>query len=167
MESGKDSLWKAKYLLDIDDIDKQHQQYFSICSKIASLCDLARAGKKITIGQLLISIFELRSYAFKHFITEEALLAKYNYPKAFAHIELHDLYLEKIRSYTKQIKAHHKKTKVSADHDFVREAEKISKFAIGWWSKHILEDDKEYAEFIEKVGREQARDERHFGVKEE
>lgn len=157
MQNKNENLWKAKYLLHIDEIDKQHQHYFSICSKLASLCEVARSGKAVSIGQLLISIFELRSYAFKHFIAEESLLVKYNYPKSFSHIEQHDLYLEKIREFTKKVKNYHKKSAELADKGLLNEAEDLSEFALDWWSRHIMEKDSHYADFIKKVGREKAR----------
>ncbi|WP_163352624.1 bacteriohemerythrin [Desulfovibrio sp. JC010] len=167
MESGTDSLWKAKYLLDIDEVDTQHRHYFSICSKIVNLCDLARSGKDVTFGPFLVAIFEMRSYSFKHFLTEEALLAKYKYPRSFAHIELHDQYIEVIRQFTKKIKIYHKQAKTAVDHDFLAEAEQLTEFALNWWAKHIMEEDKKYADFIKDAGREQAKEERHFGLKTE
>lgn len=166
MENEKSSMWKAKYLLDIENIDNQHQHYFSICSKIANLCDLARSGKDVTFGTFLVAIFEMRSYAFKHFLTEENLFKKYRYPNSFAHIELHDQYLEVIRNFTIKIKAYHRQAKAIVDHDFLAEAEELTNFALNWWAKHIMEEDRKYAEFINEVGREQAKEERHFGVKE-
>ncbi len=161
MDSKKENLWKVKYLLDIKKIDKQHQYFFSICSKIASLCDMSRSGKQVRIGQFLVTIFELRSYAFKHFATEESLLVKYNYPNLFKHIEVHDMYLEKIHEFTNRIKKYHEHIQAPVDQDFIIEVEAISDFALSWWSNHILENDKEYAEFVKKVGRAKAKKE-HF-----
>lgn len=167
MESKKENIWKVKYLLHIKGIDKQHQHFFLICSKIASLCDMARSGKKVSLGRFLVTIFELRSYAFKHFYTEERLLVKYNYPNLFSHIELHDSYLEKIHEFTRNIKKYHKHAQDPAGQEFINEVEIISDFALSWWSDHIMENDKEYADFIKKVGRKKAKEESLYDTKTE
>ncbi|WP_421901214.1 bacteriohemerythrin [Maridesulfovibrio sp.] len=164
MVSEKVSLWKAKYLLDIDEVDAQHQHYFSICNRIVNLCDMARTGKEVRFGPFILVIFELRSYAFKHFLTEETLLAKYKYPQVFSHIELHDQYLEVIREFNRKIKIYHAQAKDPVDDVFLTEVEKVIEFALNWWVNHIMEEDRKYADFIKQVGKEQDKNERYFGV---
>ncbi|ACS79331.1 bacteriohemerythrin [Maridesulfovibrio salexigens] len=163
MDNEKVCLWKAKYLLDIDEVDAQHQHYFSICSKIVNLCDLVRSDKAVRFGPFIVAIFELRSYAFKHFLTEETLLAKYKYPGAFSHIELHDQYLESIRDFHKKIKIYHAQANASVDNAFLVKVEEVVEFALGWWVKHIMEEDRKYADFIKEVGKEQDKNERYLG----
>ena len=87
--------------MEIDVIDKQHRKFFKICEDIALLC---AKGGDLAVRDLILRIFELRSYAFFHFHTEEDLMVKYGYPQIFRHLEEHDSYLDQLRSFGKSLR---------------------------------------------------------------
>lgn len=143
------TLWKQEYLLDIDLIDEQHRTFFDICARIAQLCDATRPDA-VRIRDVIHAIYDLRCYAFKHFHTEETLLAKHAYPGLFKHFLAHDAYLDSIRVFTADLEEFASKGEESAGGDFLALAQRINDYALDWWEKHIMQVDQQYAAFIRK-----------------
>jgi hemerythrin len=140
------SRWDDKYLLHIDTIDDQHKYFFSICARIAVLCDPARSGD-IKIRELIHAICELRCYAFKHFHTEETMLVQNAYPDLLRHSMFHDDYLEKLRTFMPELRKCTASSPAHACADFLELANIINEFSVGWWEAHIMDVDKQYAAF--------------------
>lgn len=144
----KTSLWKPEYLLDIDVIDQQHKRFLDMCCQVASLVDTAAAGTPLTVGQLLNVVFQLRSYAFKHFGTEEELFVKYAYPGMFEHFRLHDEYVSKASQFFNTLRASGSTPESLVDASFLDTVREFTEFMQVWWSEHILVRDSQYAGFV-------------------
>jgi hemerythrin len=140
------NLWKPEFLLDINVIDEQHKGLFDICLKCALLCEEAKT-RAIQLHEVIHVIFSMRTYAFKHFQTEETLLLKYRYPKIYGHVCLHDAFLRSLQAFTAELyglaKAEH-----MTQETFLPCANQISDYLTNWWGEHILNADQDYASFI-------------------
>jgi hemerythrin len=149
--SDKVTLWKNEFLVDVDIIDTQHRKFFHICEDIAAL--YAEEGD-LAVRDLILRIFELRTYAFFHFHTEEELMAKYGYPGVFRHFQEHDKYLKALRDFGMELQGACENGEECRDPESLRElAEKINNHAVGWWSEHILHCDPPAMEHIKKKKR--------------
>ncbi|BBD07406.1 bacteriohemerythrin [Desulfovibrio ferrophilus] len=145
---GKQTLWKQKYLLEIDEIDEQHKGFFDLCMKQALLCDRARKGEAISVRNIIKAIFALRNYAFYHFHTEEGLIVKYRYPGVYGHLRKHDLFLQKLMEFSEELEGYIAHQDTEASESFLDLADRISAYATTWWGEHIVEVDKQYAQHI-------------------
>lgn len=141
------NLWKPEYRLDIDVIDEQHQGFFDLCLKSAMLCEAART-RPVQLQDIVLLIFGLRTYAFKHFHTEETLLIKYGYPKLYGHISQHDIFLHELQGFTAELHEHLTKATSAGQEDFLACASHINTYLADWWGGHILSADQAYALFI-------------------
>lgn len=142
------NLWKPDYLLDIEHIDAQHKVFFDICLNITQASE-ARGSKTVRMHDVIQMIYTLRSYAFHHFHAEETLLLKHRYPQLYPHMNLHDIFLQKLQSFTKQLHAlMGNSDSEDASKAFLELAVNISEFTANWWGEHILTPDKAYAAHI-------------------
>ncbi len=141
------NLWKPEYMLDIDDIDEQHQGFFDICMRSAMLIEAART-KPVQLHDVIHLIYSMRAYAFRHFFTEETLLLKYGYPKIYGHMSLHDIFLRTLQEFTVELHAQLDKVQSAGPEAFLASATRINDYLTNWWGEHILNVDQEYARFI-------------------
>jgi hemerythrin len=148
---AKIALWRSEYLVEVDVIDTQHRKFFKICEHIALLCT---KGEDLAVRDLILRIFELRSYAFFHFHTEEDLMVKYGYPEIFRHLEEHDAYLDQLRSFGRELAGVCKGKAECDEGDELRTlALKINDHATTWYANHIMGYDKYAMDFIKKKKR--------------
>jgi hemerythrin len=76
-------------------------------------------------------------YTVDHFQHEEKLIEKHGYPLTAEHKEIHRLLKEKVIAYRDEL--------------FLKDsfnAKEFQDFMSGWLVNHILNDDRQYAEFI-------------------
>ena len=144
---GKQTLWKAEYLVAIDVIDEQHKTFFDLCLEIANICD-PDGCKDVSAGQVIRAIVGMRSYAFKHFYTEETLMAKYHFPGLYKHTRCHDEFLRDLMNFSSELEAFVKEPDKAPEEAFIDLAQRISEYAADWWAKHILEVDTIYAGYV-------------------
>ena len=143
------TIWKTEYLLQLDEIDEQHEHFFSLCGDVAYLAETI-TSKKHSIVPIIKALGVLRGYAFQHFRTEEELMLKFGFPGYLKHTGFHNSYLEKMMFFEKGFKALLADTTKEGDEvkmlrQYLRE---VSEFTAEWWGTHIQEQDSLYAAHI-------------------
>jgi hemerythrin len=136
-------LWEDKYVLGIQEIDEQHQQYFRILNRIGEMLE----NKGTDHEELEEEIGELADYAFYHFSTEEKYLKEYDCSVTAVHIQLHDAYREKMKTYLEAVRA--------ADVDVPAMTAEIAEFAANWLVDHVLKVDRLYVPCFLSRGKQQ------------
>jgi hemerythrin len=128
--------WQEAYLTHISEIDGQHQKLVALINALYS--DLLGCQdndqKRIFI---IRTLEELIDYSFYHFITEEELLRKYDYPKYEEHKQEHEQFKLKIAQFMKEQES----------------VERVLPFPIvvflrDWLISHVLTTDKEYSAYL-------------------
>jgi len=149
----KYNLWKPDYAVDIDEIDSQHKKFFEYCARLVQLADESSAGQH-TNADLVGLIFKVRSYAFRHFMDEEALMLKYKYPRLIEHIREHDRYCVQVFTHIESdYNIFDLDIAQKMDDESRRIARFLSEFAAGWLGDHIYTRDKFFAEYLKKQKR--------------
>ncbi|WP_461209997.1 bacteriohemerythrin [Desulfocurvus sp. DL9XJH121] len=144
--AGAGSLWKSKFSLDIDVVDEQHKRFFALCNDIREMSRGVRGG--VRGADLVRAVVAMRGYAFKHFHTEERLLAKHGFPGLYAHSRLHDAYLRDLLTFGAELAALAGELDAGSHEEFLDLARRISDYTVAWWSEHIMTKDTAYARFL-------------------
>jgi len=124
--------WGEEYNIGLVEIDEQHREFVNIINKIIR----AETEKcPIEFGARLI--FELLKYAEFHFVCEENLMYRNNYP-----------------GYNGQITEHRKllaimDTKMREFQSKVADYDSIAKFSFMWLISHTVEEDKKFGAFMQ------------------
>jgi hemerythrin len=131
-----DYRWKKEYETGIPEIDKQHQNFFIILSKLYDV--VPKNNNDEEISEI---ISELKSYSLYHFKTEEDLLEKYAYPEQekIPHVEMHHKLCESIKEFEK-----------NDTESLGIIGYKLAEFAREWLIDHILKTDMLYVAYIKK-----------------
>ena len=140
------TLWRDEYKLGIDDIDEQHKSFFAL---VHSLAESARGV--VNVGKAVRAVVAMRSYAFKHFHTEETLMAKVGYPRLYAHTRLHDAYLRDLMVFTEELAVYAKEPDMDADEAFLDLMKRIAAYSAQWWAEHIQRKDTRFAKHIRET----------------
>ncbi len=145
--------WKPEYVLNLENIDAQHQKYFEMSSNLTEALNQARETS-IDAPKLIRLASGFRLYAFYHFHTEEGFMIDIRYPEYFAHRDLHNDYIAKINASLSQLEEiYHKLNAGTAQPDnFFDAIEEMRTFAIRWIGEHIINEDAKYAAFSRKQG---------------
>jgi hemerythrin len=129
-------LWNDGYSVKNADMDKQHQRLFDLINK---LHDAMGQGKgKETLPEVFNSLVK---YTQSHFVAEEALLQKYNYPDLAIQKRQHAELVKQISDLQKQFQAG----------DFSSSL-KTSEFLKKWLIEHIQGTDQKYGGFLNQKG---------------
>lgn len=83
--------WKACYELGVEDIDLQHHFFFNLINRLAR--ELVQSENMQYRAEL---INELNAYAKFHFISEENMMRKLDYPHLAYHKNLHMELIEQL-----------------------------------------------------------------------
>jgi hemerythrin len=126
-------IWSDNNKIGIPIIDEQHR---GIISTINSLHYFIQIGHGEEILKPTLTM--LAQYTKIHFKTEEALMAKANYPAIEEHRVLHKTLIEKTKKLSIEI---------SRDKD----AGRVLKFLREWWLGHINKEDRKYVPFMRKL----------------
>jgi hemerythrin-like metal-binding protein len=137
---AKKFIWTKEYSVNVQEIDEQHQEFFSIVNSILE----AAENEATTKETLITDLGKLGDYAFYHLSTEEELFKKFNYPQAEEHVQIHKMFREKAQALIDAAVKGELNTK-----DIVKEA---AEFAGDWLQKHIMVMDKQYTEFFNANG---------------
>lgn len=130
--------WQADFSVGVQEIDEQHQKIVAIINRLYAMF----AAKKIEASELEEIFQELTDYADYHFQTEEKHFTEFNYDKAAPHIEMHNIYRDKIE-----------KLKIKFANDKSSETFfQITDFLREWWVWHINHTDKEYTACFNEHG---------------
>ncbi|MDR2688228.1 MAG: bacteriohemerythrin [Azoarcus sp.] len=128
--------WSEKYSVGIPEIDEQHKALFDLIEKIHTAI-MEHKGTKASTEVL----DELVDYTRVHFALEQSLMRMGKYPDYDNHCVLHhDLVAEVVAL---QEKVHSGTASISFE---------LLHFLRNWLAKHILIEDKKYAQFFADHG---------------
>ncbi|MDR2032058.1 MAG: bacteriohemerythrin [Azoarcus sp.] len=126
--------WSDKYSVGIPEIDEQHKALFDLIDKIHGAI-LEHKGTAACVEVL----DELVDYTRVHFALEQSLMHMGEYPDYEAHCVLHRELVAEVESM--QGKIHSGSAAISFE---------LLHFLRNWLAKHILGEDKKYAEFFSR-----------------
>lgn len=122
--------WSDKYLVGIEELDKQHEKLFEIAGRAFELFKNNLYSDKY--DKIIEILEELRDYAKYHFKAEEEYMISKGNKRIFSHKIEHDEFIKKVESVDLN--------KIDDDQDAYLLS--ILEFVINWTSEHILEKDK-------------------------
>ena len=126
--------WRKSYETGIDAMDVQHQILIEL---INILYKVIRKEKSSEVINEVLS--EMTKYAENHLLKEEAFLATNGYPDLDNHMDIHQGYLDKMKTLMAESKKENQATNIYL---FLRQ----------WWMGHIVAVDKKYGEFLQSKG---------------
>ncbi len=127
-----------KYSLGIAQIDKNHKKIITILQNLKKDVEGGDAYvfSKDNIKQL---VGEAQDFATQHFREEEELMITFGYPQYRSHRNEHDLFFEKLEYLSK----------LAFDENIQKEeVREFIVFLNEWFSNHICNIDRQYAEWI-------------------
>lgn len=120
--------WKSKYDTGVEEIDLQHRAFLSLITRLGR--ELAETKDPKYRDRLLE---EIAKYAVFHFISEENLMMKHNYPGLEQHRQLHRDLINQL-SWRRQS---------LSDSDLLE-------FLVRWFIHHTVEEDHHIGDFINR-----------------
>lgn len=127
-------IWKEKYNIGHEQIDKQHQYLIDILN---SIDEISKLDKEETLELFL----KLKNYTDIHFSDEEELMEKIEYPHIETHKMEHSFFIKKIKEIQEKIAANEEV-----------DIKDVSFFLSDWLINHILIRDSELSAYL---GREE------------
>lgn len=124
----------AKFLVGVDQIDREHRQLFEIAARTY---DCVRAGDATTQAGIRSSVAELIEYTATHFVSEEGLMEAAAYPELAAHRLEHEHLLS--RAYDMEMRVE------IGDQSMPME---LPRFLYRWLTEHIEASDKKFGAFV-------------------
>ena len=126
--------WKKEYLLNNEQIDKEHKELFKIANDafLESESPTSKQDVRDTISKL-------SSYFSSHFKHEEEYMKSVSYPAINYHKLLHEKIIEEINIFLKKIP-----TMETAVFEF-----ELAVFIEKWLVQHIIYEDKKIREFVD------------------
>ncbi|NLX62103.1 MAG: hemerythrin family protein [Tissierellia bacterium] len=132
--------WKEDFSVNIQSIDKQHQEIFKIGNFLFEIVSLDDGVDRY--DEIVEALNRLMDYAEYHFQYEEELMKTNAYPKLEEHKKQHDLFIEKIKSID-EIDIDEGQEVIGMD---------LLTFVANWIENHILRVDMEYKDFLNSRG---------------
>ncbi|GAB0055780.1 Bacteriohemerythrin [Candidatus Magnetaquicoccaceae bacterium FCR-1] len=128
--------WNAAFEIQILEMDIHHKRLFEIANAIIGLL---RAGEaRQSLEQALDSLVKYTEY---HFVAEERLMDRYDYPE----LERHKAYHRHLEQQVMEYRAH------ILEHEDPRGID-FNGFFTGWMIRHILSADRQYSAFLNARG---------------
>ena len=132
--------WDEKFSVSIQEFDQHHKELIDLLNEVYEKvfhCEDMEDERKLT-QETLTNLLEYIKY---HFIAEEALMIKFNYPGYEEHKKKHDYYINEIN-------------KIVNEHKNGGVALSFAVFTIlkDWIAIHILVEDKQYSQFFHEKG---------------
>ncbi|MCF7790564.1 MAG: bacteriohemerythrin [Victivallales bacterium] len=131
-------VWTDKLKVGIKEIDKQHKIFYKFVNHLLDEC---LASREIDPDNTRKRISKIRTFAVKHFHSEESLMSEFNYPYFKEHREKHRDILDRLMEY--KIRAEYREL----DRDSTL---KFAYFLIEWFSNQTLNDDLKLANYLTK-----------------
>lgn len=124
--------WEDRFLIGVESIDNQHRRLVEL---MVNLMEAVKTGK----GRSIISpvLQELIDYTRTHFVDEEGIMTRYNYPDILPHKQDHDRFVQEI---TKAAREYVEKKAVPT--------QKILSFLAQWLVDHIMGYDQKLGDFL-------------------
>ncbi|MDA8139824.1 MAG: bacteriohemerythrin [Desulfobacteraceae bacterium] len=128
--------WSEDLSVKIKELDAQHQELVAMINKMH---DAMKQGKgKEVLGSIIDKMVE---YTHKHFLSEEQLFSKHNYPEAGRHSREHNDFVGKVAKFQRDLKAGN----ITLTMDVIT-------FLKEWLVTHIKGTDKKYTPFLNAKG---------------
>jgi Amt family ammonium transporter len=124
--------WREEFNLHVPSMDKQHKKLVAVAQDII---ESMRSG--LGKGAVEEAFQGLLTYTTDHFKSEEIFMAKHEYPRTEEHKAIHKQLTERVLEYSKEFFS--KETLDAAG---------FQRFLTGWLVNHILEEDRQYAVFV-------------------
>ena len=128
--------WDQTYSVKVSSCDAEHQKLFDLINK---LHDAMKAGQGRTV--LTDIVRELEKYTQTHFLAEEALLQKTNYPRLNEQRLQHQKFVAEVRKFRDNLQK-------GVGGDSIA----VLTFLKDWLSKHIKQTDMMYAQHLNSAG---------------
>jgi hemerythrin len=132
-------VWKEKYRLGINEIDRQHQTFLLLLNKAYDFYTHAAANlppdeiRQRTCKDLI----GIRDFAKGHFVTEEAFMVNYAYPKLGEHRQEHVEMLDMAAAFEEKILR-------AENFDPTEWIDVI----LHWYDHHVQQADRELGQFL-------------------
>ena len=128
--------WDTSYSVNVKSCDEEHQKLFAL---INDLHTAMKSGKGRTIlGDI---VRELEKYTRTHFLAEEALLQRAQYPKLNEHRAQHGEFVARVQQFRNDVE-------IGVGGDSVA----VLTFLRDWLAKHIKQTDKMYSTHLNAHG---------------
>ncbi len=128
--------WRQEYETNVQEIDNDHKQ---LCEKANRLYEAINLGKSKSFLEETLGF--LIHYTEDHFIKEENLMEKYNFPEKDIHKEKHKLLVERVL----EIERRYKDREIEMDNEFID-------FLKDWIINHILTEDRKIGPYLNEKG---------------
>ncbi len=128
-------IWSSDYEFGISEIDKQHKQWLSLWNTFYE--NLESENNKEQLLKILDKAIDYTQY---HFNKEESFMSDIGYPSLLNQKEQHKEIADKIYNLRKKLETNQPIVMISITNEF-----KL------WFNKHILIEDKKYAEMYKKL----------------
>lgn len=122
--------WEEKYSVGVPEIDKQHQQLFTVVNELIDII-----GGHFEQERVSRVIGELLEYKKFHFATEEKYFKEFNYEGAAEHILEHQKFGEKLN-----------KVQAECGDDLIKFSFALIEFVEDWLIDHLMNEDQKYKE---------------------
>ncbi len=128
--------WKNSYSVGVAAMDREHQRFFDVMRELDS-------ALAIGSGQLVVRkvLDELIHWAEQHFLHEELLMARHDFPELDAHRAAHDEARRQIEIYERDYALGKQGVPVS-----------LLLFLQAWLRQHILTCDLQYGAYMNHRG---------------
>lgn len=127
--------WKDSFNIGVAEIDRQHREFFEYFNQLHGLNP---TEKNAPIKDDVVA--KLKSYAEMHFVYEENLLKIIGYTEMDSQIKEHKFFMSRVLELEDE--------QVTGN---VEGLNNVLDFLKDWLLSHVLESDRKYAPFVEKV----------------
>jgi hemerythrin len=128
--------WDQSYSVKVDSCDSEHQKLFSLINK---LHDAMKSGQ----GRMVLAdiVGELEKYTQTHFLAEEALLQRTQYPRLNDQRIQHQKFVAQVKQFRENL-----------EKGLAGDSIAVLTFLKDWLAKHIRQTDKLYSEHLNAHG---------------
>jgi len=130
----KEIIWSNAYSVGVQSIDEQHKNIIRIINKLSIASNSPSHAE--SVPEVLA---EMLRYAKEHLAYEELLLKKHDYPDFENHKSKHIEYVESIIKFSTE-----------AITEQQPNPKKLLTYLHSWWTHHILHEDMQYSEYLQK-----------------
>ena len=128
--------WDTSFSVKVKSCDSEHRKLFYLINK---LHEAMKAGQGRTI--LAGIVHELDRYTQTHFLAEEALLQRAQYPNLAEHRSQHQKFVAQVKKFTDDL-----------EKDNLANSITVLMFLKDWLANHIKQTDKAYSEHLNSSG---------------
>lgn len=128
--------WTDEFLMGVGTIDEQHRWLVDTTNQLADELDKPDPDREV-IGKILEGLV---NYSMNHFIVEEELFQRFDYPHAAAHKKEHDDFSGNVMNLLERFESG-----ANVDDD-------VLNLVKDWLTHHMLVVDKAYVPFLKDQG---------------